>query len=62
MLFASSKNIMNSQDFIRLYIHECERTYSDKFINYNDVELFNKILQETLRKAFEVNFFSFNLI
>ncbi len=55
MLFASSKSISTSQDLIRLYIHEAERTYSDKLINQDDLELFNKILRETLRKNFEVN-------
>ncbi len=55
MLFASSKSISTPQDLIRLYIHEAERTYSDKLINQDDLELFNKILRETLRKSFEVN-------
>ena len=55
MLFASSKNILTSQDLIRLYIHEAERTYSDKLINQEDLELFNKILRETIRKNFEVD-------
>lgn len=55
MLFASSKSISTSQDLIRLYIHEAERTYSDKLINQDDLELFNKILRESLRKSFEVN-------
>lgn len=55
MLFASSKSISTPQDLIRLYIHEAERTYSDKLINQDDLELFNKILRESLRKSFEVN-------
>ena len=60
MLFASSKNILYPQDLIRLYVHEAERTYSDKLMNHDDIELFNKILRETIRKNFEVNscFFS----
>ncbi|CAF3486900.1 unnamed protein product [Rotaria sp. Silwood1] len=53
MLLASSKNILTPQDVIRLYIHEAERTYSDKLINQDDIELFNKILRETIRKSFE---------
>jgi dynein heavy chain len=57
MLFVSSKNILNSQDLLRLYIHEAERTYSDKLINQDDLELFNKILRETIRKNFEVKLF-----
>ncbi len=59
MLFASSKNILYPQDLIRLYIHEAERTYSDKLINQEDLELFNKILRETIRKNLEVNYFVF---
>ncbi|CAF1051829.1 unnamed protein product, partial [Rotaria magnacalcarata] len=53
MLFASTQNILNPQDLIRLYLHEAERTYSDKFINQDDIELFNKILRESIRKSFE---------
>jgi len=56
MLFVSSKNILNPQDLLRLYIHEAERTYSDKLINQEDLDLFNKILREILRKNFEVNY------
>jgi dynein heavy chain len=56
MLFVSTKNILNPQDLIRLYIHEAERTYSDKLINQDDLDLFNKILRETIRKNFEVNY------
>jgi dynein heavy chain len=59
MLFASSKDILYPQDLIRLYIHEAERTYSDKLINQDDLELFNKILRETIRKNLEVNYFVF---
>ena len=55
MLFASPKNITSPQDLIRLYVHEAERTYSDKLVNQDDIELFNKILRETIRKSFEVN-------
>lgn len=54
MLFASIKNIFNPQDLLRLYIHEAERTYSDKLINQDDLDLFHKILRETIRKSFEV--------
>jgi dynein heavy chain len=61
MLFASSKNILTSQDLIRLYIHEAERTYSDKLINQEDLELFNKILRETIRKNFEVGSFEIRM-
>jgi dynein heavy chain len=55
MLFASSKDILHPHDLICLYIHEAERTYSDKLINQDDIDLFNKILRETIRKSFEVN-------
>jgi dynein heavy chain len=61
MLFASSKNILYPQDLIRLYVHEAERTYSDKLMNHDDIELFNKILRETIRKNFEVNSFFFSI-
>jgi dynein heavy chain len=56
MLFVSSKNILIPQDLLRLYIHEAERTYADKLINQDDLDLFNKILKETIRKSFEVNY------
>ncbi|UJR10317.1 hypothetical protein I4U23_014523 [Adineta vaga] len=47
------KRILHPQDLIRLYIHEAERTYSDKLINQDDIDLFHKILRETIRKNFE---------
>lgn len=61
MLFASSKSIALPQDLIRLYLHEAERTYSDKLIHLDDLELFQKIARETIRKSFEV-FSSLSLI
>ena len=36
-------------------MHEAERTYSDKLINQEDLNLFHKILKETIRKNFEVD-------
>lgn len=54
MLFVSSKNISTPHDLLRLYMHEAERTYSDKLINQEDLNLFHKILKETIRKNFEV--------
>lgn len=54
MLFASSKTIINPQDLIRLYLHEAERTYSDKLMTRDDLDLFQKILRETIRKSFDV--------
>ena len=54
MLFASSKSVVHPQDLIRLYLHEAERTYSDKLIQLDDLELFQKIARETIRKSFEV--------
>lgn len=56
MLFASPKSVLIPQDLLRLYMHEAERTYADKLINQEDLELFHKILRETIRKNFEVNF------
>lgn len=57
MLFASSKDVVHPQDLIQLYIHEAERTYADKLISQEDMDLFEKILRETIRKNFEVNYF-----
>lgn len=54
MLFASPKTIVNPQDLIRLYLHEAERTYSDKLMTRDDLDLFQKILRETIRKSFDV--------
>ena len=46
--------MVQPQDLVRLYLHEAERTYSDKLINRDDMDLFQKILRETMRKSFEV--------
>jgi dynein heavy chain len=59
MLFASPKDVAAPQDLIRLYVHEAERTYSDKLIGQDDIDVFNKILRETIRKGFEVQWSCF---
>ena len=62
MLFCSSKTIVHPQDLIRLYLHEAERTYCDKLSDRDDVELFEKLARETLKKSFDVCSICFNAI
>ncbi|CAF0866110.1 unnamed protein product, partial [Didymodactylos carnosus] len=53
MLFASPKIVTRPQDFIRLFLHEAERTYSDKLVDSDDIETYSKIQVEIIRKNFE---------
>ncbi len=45
--------ITNKVEFLRLWIHEAHRVYSDRFITNNDQELFIKILNEKLAFYFD---------
>jgi hypothetical protein len=54
MLFPSATTISQPNEFIRLYLHEAERTYADRMIHIDDIELFQKLIRETIRKGVDV--------
>ncbi|CAH8640372.1 unnamed protein product [Heterobilharzia americana] len=53
LLFSGNECIRQPTDLIRLWMHECERVYSDKLIEREDVETFEKILADITKKCFE---------
>jgi dynein heavy chain len=42
-------------DLIRLWMHEAERVYGDKFIDEHDIETFQKLVKNICARSFEVN-------
>lgn len=53
LLFSSPDCLKVPLDLIRLWVHEGYRVYRDKLIDLKDMELFDKILKETVKKVFE---------
>jgi len=53
LLLCNKTIITNKVEFLRLWIHEAHRVYSDRFITNNDQELFIKILNEKLAFYFD---------
>jgi dynein heavy chain len=44
--------IKSKKDFVRLYIHEAECVYGDKLISTDDIDSFQKIFRDTMKKNF----------
>nr|CAH7754609.1 unnamed protein product [Callosobruchus chinensis] len=53
MLFATGDAIKNQTDFIRLWLHEASRVYQDKLVERRDLDTFNKLVIEVVKKGFE---------
>ncbi|XP_062957128.1 dynein axonemal heavy chain 11 [Cynocephalus volans] len=53
ILFASPECLKDSNDLIRLWLHESSRVYGDKLIDTKDCDLFQKKMLETAYKYFE---------
>ncbi|CAF3412182.1 unnamed protein product [Rotaria sp. Silwood1] len=53
LLLCHKTIITNKVEFLRLWIHEAHRVYSDRFMTNNDHELFIKILSEKLAFYFD---------
>ena len=54
MLFASSAAVKNLNDLVRLYLHESERVYCDKFADKEDIVVFFKIQKGIVKSTLEV--------
>jgi dynein heavy chain len=57
MLYAKPDAVKSPNDLLRLYIHESQRVYCDKLVDKEDIELFNKLQKDIIRKQFEVLYF-----
>ncbi|XP_030760043.1 dynein beta chain, ciliary-like isoform X2 [Sitophilus oryzae] len=53
MLFTTGAAIINNATFIRLWMHEAYRVYGDKLVERRDMDTFNKLMIETVKKGFE---------
>ncbi|GLG99541.1 Dynein heavy chain, cytoplasmic [Gryllus bimaculatus] len=53
LLFATPECLVNESAFIRLWMHEAMRVYGDKLVDENDIESFNRIINDIVRKGFE---------
>ncbi|CAH1258196.1 DNAH17 [Branchiostoma lanceolatum] len=53
ILFAGPECIKTPLDFIRLWLHEANRVYGDKLVDEKDMEMFNKVAVDNVRKYFE---------
>ncbi|XP_050294546.1 dynein beta chain, ciliary-like [Anthonomus grandis grandis] len=53
MLFATGAAIQNQTTFIRLWMHEANRVYGDKLVERRDMDTYNKLVIESVKKGFE---------
>lgn len=53
ILFANGDCIPNSNDLIRLWMHESTRVYGDKLVEKTDIDVFTRIQVEVVKKGFE---------
>ncbi|KAJ8937861.1 hypothetical protein NQ314_011689, partial [Rhamnusium bicolor] len=53
MLFATGDAVSTQSGFIRLWMHEASRVYGDKLVERKDMEAFQKLVAEVVKKGFE---------
>lgn len=55
MLYATGDAVNNNINMlVRLWMHESTRVYGDKLVDSKDQKEFDKLLQEVVKKGFEV--------
>ncbi|XP_033702631.1 dynein axonemal heavy chain 9 [Tursiops truncatus] len=52
ILFSSVECVKSTQDLVKLYLHESNRVYRDKMVEEKDLDLFDKIQAEVIKKIF----------
>uniref|UniRef100_A0A8D1TE77 AAA+ ATPase domain-containing protein n=1 Tax=Sus scrofa TaxID=9823 RepID=A0A8D1TE77_PIG len=55
ILFSSVECVKSTQDLVKLYLHESNRVYRDKMVEEKDLDLFDKIQAEVVKKIFDVS-------
>ncbi|XP_052612854.1 LOW QUALITY PROTEIN: dynein axonemal heavy chain 9 [Peromyscus californicus insignis] len=53
ILFSSVECVKSTQDLVKLYLHESNRVYRDKMVEEKDLDLFDKIQTDFLKKNFD---------
>lgn len=53
MMFANGDCCPTSNHVVRLYIHEANRVYGDKMTNFEDYDLYVKLVVDNIRKNVE---------
>ncbi|XP_061247082.1 dynein axonemal heavy chain 9 isoform X2 [Bos javanicus] len=53
ILFSSVECVKSSQDLVNLYLHESNRVYRDKMVEEKDLDLFDKIQVDVVKKIFD---------
>jgi len=53
MLFATAECCKTPVDMVRLYMHEACRVYRDKLVDTADVEMFDKLVKDLVKKSFD---------
>ena len=56
VLFAMADCCKAPIDIVRLWMHEAYRVYRDKMVDTTDLETFDKIMKDCVKKTFEVSF------
>ena len=62
MLFAGPEAVKAPLDLVRLWNHECNRVYRDKFLDDKDMDLFDKLQADFNKKLFDVSALIFLVI
>lgn len=53
LLFSTNECLNAPTDMIRIWLHECQRVYGDKLIDDKDIDSFNKMQTDIVKKSFE---------
>ncbi|GFT71526.1 dynein beta chain, ciliary [Trichonephila clavipes] len=49
-MLSSSESLTKSEDLLQLWLHESQRVYGDKLLDQDDLEKFDKILADVLKR------------
>ncbi|XP_032430935.1 dynein axonemal heavy chain 9 [Xiphophorus hellerii] len=53
ILFSTSKCMKSPADLLKIYLHESSRVYRDKLVEEQDIQAFDKLQTDTLKKFYE---------
>lgn len=59
VLFAMPECAKQPVELVRLWMHEADRVYRDKLVDNTDMESYDKIRKDIVKKSFEVNLLVF---